>query len=145
MSGLFFVAEKRQERLFARLLFVFIFFAGYVQGHHDRGLRLVNKSWTGRIATPGGGVEFAFPRGDQAQTMADVVHGFIRQRVAVAGACVGVLGNTGEYSPHDTQDAFFSGEFVVIHWDYRLAIDVGVYCIRVLFLYIQGGPIAVGE
>ena len=62
----------------------------------------------------------------------------------MAGAGIGVFGNTGEYSPHDAQDAFFSGEFFVIHWDYRLAADAGAYC-TALFLYIQGGPIVVGE
>jgi len=135
------------------LLLVFVFCTRHGQGHNDRRLWLVNKARTGIPFTSGGGVKLAFPRGYQAQAMADVIHGFVRQRVAMAGTRVGLLGNPGEYLTHDLQNPFFLGECIVIHKTSRLVNDDGLYCdttavlqqVGGSFLYIKRGPVSPGN
>ena len=136
----------------AGLLLVFVFCARHGQRHNDRRLWFVNKARTGIHFTSGSGMKLAFPRGYQAQAMADVIHGFVRQRVAMAGTRVGLLGNPGEHLPHDLQNPFFLGECTVIHKGGRLVNDDGAYCdttaavrqVRGLFLYVEGGPVSPG-
>lgn len=122
--------ERHEEGLIRLegLLVILIFYPRDGQGHDNRRLRFINKMRAGIHFAPGSGVKLGFPRGDQTQAMPYVIHGIIRQGVAMPGTCIGILGDAGQYLPHGPQDSFFLGECAVVHEDHRLVSDRVVYC-----------------
>ena len=97
------------------LWFVLVLIRGDLQGDDHRGLGFIDKTWAVVHGASGGFIQFRFACRDQAEAVADVVDGVVREWVPVAGSGVGILGNIGQYPFHDAQDAFFFGRFFISH------------------------------